>query len=80
MSTTRTPETVAEEMADLHRLVLSGAAKRIRLTSGVTQAEVGTSIGATGEAVSRWESGHRSPRGARGLAYRRLLRKLEAGA
>lgn len=70
---------IAEQIADLHRLISSGEARDIRERTGVTQANIADSIGTTPGAISRWESGARAPRGNRALQYRALLRRLATG-
>jgi transcriptional regulator with XRE-family HTH domain len=54
----------------------SGRATRLRLTAGLSQAELAAAIGVSAATVSRWESGDRRPHGATAVAYARLLRQL----
>lgn len=59
-------------------LAQSGCGRRIRVASGLSQAEVAAAIGVSPVAISRWEAGERRPRGAGAVAYARLLRDLAA--
>jgi predicted transcriptional regulator len=66
----------ADELAELYRLLASGAAKEIRQRNGLSQSVIADDVGSTAAAVSRWEGGHRRPRGRQALRYARLLRRL----
>jgi transcriptional regulator with XRE-family HTH domain len=48
----------------------------LRLRAGLTQDEEGALLGVTGSEVSRWENGHRRPRGAVRDRYVELLDRL----
>jgi len=68
-------------LADARRLAASGAARRVRLASNVSIAEVADAIGCSKSSVLRWETGRMRPHGAHALAYGQLIRRLmEAGA
>lgn len=54
----------------------SGVAAMIRHRARLSQAELGSVIGVTAPAVSRWETGERRPVGAAALRYARLLDTL----
>jgi transcriptional regulator with XRE-family HTH domain len=54
----------------------SGAARLIRLASGLTLEEVGREIGVSVSTVFRWENGERVPRGEAAARYARLLAAL----
>jgi transcriptional regulator with XRE-family HTH domain len=56
----------------------SGRAVAIRKASGLSQAEVGAGCGASHAAVSRWESGLRTPHGRAAARYGALLKSLDA--
>jgi DNA-binding transcriptional regulator YiaG len=59
----------------------SGAAREVRVACGLTQTEIAAQVGVSSVAVSRWEAGNRTPRGAAALRYARLLDALQkAGA
>jgi DNA-binding transcriptional regulator YiaG len=62
----------------VRHLSRSGAGRRVREAAGLTRAEVGRAIGASGAAVSRWEDGTRAPTGTAAARYLRLLEKLAA--
>ncbi len=61
---------------DARELAESGRAAELRRAAGLSQADVADTCGVTEAAVSRWESGKRSPRGARARAYAQLLNEL----
>jgi transcriptional regulator with XRE-family HTH domain len=48
----------------------------IRQRSGISQQSLADAVGVTRPAVSLWESGARTPRGHRLVAYQRLLDEL----
>jgi transcriptional regulator with XRE-family HTH domain len=56
----------------------SGRGARIRRNAGVTQAQLAREIGVTTAAISRWETGRRTPRDAQAAEYARVLRTLAA--
>jgi DNA-binding transcriptional regulator YiaG len=56
----------------------SGAARRVRLASGLTKIEIARSIGKSHACVSRWEDGLRVPQGEAAVKYWRLLQRLAA--
>ena len=58
----------------------SGAARTLRVACGLTQTEIAAQIGVSSVAVSRWESGDRTPRGDAALRYARLLAALRKAA
>lgn len=66
-----------EDLLFAREAVRSGRAASTRKAAGLSQREVADAVGVTGTAVSLWESGKRTPRGAVGRAYGRLLRELE---
>ena len=56
--------------------LLSGDARRARVASGVSAAEVARIVGVSRATVSDWEAGRKSPTGGHALAYGRLLAAL----
>jgi len=50
--------------------------KALRQAAGLTQEEVGAAVGVSGPTVSRWETGHRSPRGDALDSYAEVLATL----
>lgn len=50
--------------------------RSIRLSAGVTLAEIGAELGVTPVTVLRWERGTCEPRRERAVAYRQLLDAL----
>jgi len=70
--------TEADMHAELHRLVFSGEAKKLREESGLTLAIVARSVGADRAQVSRWEKGQRRPTGQAARDYLHLLHRLAA--
>lgn len=59
-------------LANVRRLCASGEARRIRFSSGLSQAEVAATVGVSQPTVGQWERGVK-PRRAAGLAYAALL-------
>jgi len=53
-----------------------GSARRLRISNGLTLKVVGDACGVTSQAVARWESGSRVPRGAVALRYAPLLNRV----
>ena len=76
ITTTKTggPLDDLELRIEARRLIREGEARALRLWAEATQAEVAAAVGATPGAVSRWERGTRSPRGAVAARYGALLR------
>ncbi len=56
--------------------LVSGKARLIRRRSGISQADVAKSLGASRSAVASWEQGRRRPRGEVALRYAGLLAGL----
>jgi DNA-binding transcriptional regulator YiaG len=54
----------------------TGEARRLREAAGLSQVEVALTVGVTSQAVNRWESRSRSPRGRAAVRYGRLLERL----
>lgn len=70
------PEEELLKVARARRIARSGEAKRIRRDAGVSARELGLAIGLSENAIFRWESGDRSPRGKAAVAWIDLLDKL----
>lgn len=51
--------------------------RAIRVSAGLSQQDMAEVLRVTREAVSRWETGDRRPRGARLIAYGELLQALD---
>jgi transcriptional regulator with XRE-family HTH domain len=68
----------AIEVAEVRRLCRSGEAWEIRLSAGLSRAEVGAQVGVDESTVARWEAGSRAPRVAAAMRYAHLLRELKA--
>ena len=64
------------DLAEARRLASSGDGRRIREAHGLSLAEVGSAVGVSPGAVSKWEHGQRRPFGKPAVAYARLLRVL----
>jgi len=65
------------ELVRVRRLARTGEARRIRLQSGLSLAEIADAVGVSVGAVSRWENGQRRPTGDRALVYADLLGQLQ---
>jgi DNA-binding transcriptional regulator YiaG len=57
-------------------LASSGRARGIRISAGLSLADVGGAIGVTAATVQRWENGLRKPYGEAALRYGALLQAL----
>jgi DNA-binding transcriptional regulator YiaG len=67
-------------IAEARELLASGRATEMRKVARLSQGEVALFCGVDPAAVSRWESGQRSPRGAAAIRFARLMRELEGRA
>jgi DNA-binding transcriptional regulator YiaG len=67
-------------ISEARGLLESGRAVEIRKAARLSQGEVAAFCGVDPAAVSRWESGQRSPRGAAAIRFARLMRALEERA
>lgn len=54
-------------------MAVSGAARAVRESAGLSLAEVAAECAVTKSAVHRWETGQRAPRGEAALRYLTLL-------
>jgi DNA-binding transcriptional regulator YiaG len=80
MTTTSNQEAVSRLAASMRlrrRLPAPALRRAIRANAGVSTAEVAAAIGVTRQAVSNWERGLRSPRGAQLEAYIAVLEELQ---
>jgi DNA-binding transcriptional regulator YiaG len=66
-----------DELTWLRQAFEDGTAKRIRRRARASQSETARAADVNPAAVSLWEGLHRTPRGAEGLRYARVLRRLE---
>ena len=71
-------QTFAERAIELHHMIETGEARKLRLAAGLAFESVGRDCDVTAGAVLRWESGQRRPRGRNIVAYHRCLKKLRA--
>jgi transcriptional regulator with XRE-family HTH domain len=69
-----------ELLARVRELAVSGEAKRLRITARLSQPEIAAACGTTPSAISRWESGRRTPRGEAARRYAAIILGLEKGA
>jgi transcriptional regulator with XRE-family HTH domain len=65
-------------LAQARDWAISGHARQLRISAGLTQQLVGDHCGVTGTAVAHWEAAVRTPRGRPGLRWARLLSELAA--
>lgn len=63
-------------LANVRRLIRSGAARAIRKANHLSLAEVARDVGVTPTTVWRWETGKQYPRGAQALRYGSVLEEL----
>jgi transcriptional regulator with XRE-family HTH domain len=63
-------------LSRVRRLTKSGAARTIRLSAGLSLAELGARAGVGPSTVFRWERGQRSPHGEAALRYGATLDAL----
>ena len=68
----------ALQLSAVRYLARSGEARRLRLLSDLTQADIARSVGVSVATVSCWESGKYRPTGPAALHYGRLLNALGA--
>lgn len=54
--------------------------RALRLAAGATQSEIASECGVDRASVSRWENGHRTPRGEHLVRYSAVLREFEEAA
>jgi DNA-binding transcriptional regulator YiaG len=67
-----------DELTWLRQSFEDGTATRIRRRARASQSEAARAAKVNPAAVSLWEGLHRTPRGAEGLRYARVLRRFEA--
>lgn len=67
----------AESLQRVRRWARSGRARAIRVETGLSQSELGRSVGVDQSLISLWERGLRIPRGPAALRYAALLASLE---
>lgn len=70
---TRAATAVVERMALRRRLPTPQMRRALRVSSGLSAAEVAVTLGVTRQAISRWERGEREPRGPQLSAYVAVL-------
>lgn len=61
MATEFSPEEL-ERISDIRRLLMSGAAKRVRESAHIRRSEVSRCVPCHPSALMRWEEGQRTPR------------------
>lgn len=54
----------------------TGRGSRLRREAGLNQSDMARLVGVTPAAISRWETGERTPSGDCAVAYARALRKI----
>jgi DNA-binding transcriptional regulator YiaG len=72
------PVTVQSKLRAQKALPNLAMRRAIRVGAGLSQADVAECLGVHRESVSRWESGHRTPRGRVLVDYVALLDELRA--
>lgn len=71
-----TPPDQVLALVAARRAAQSGQARRIRIAAGLSLADLAAALGVSRAALSRWECGHRVPRGAAAQRYAGLLEAL----
>jgi transcriptional regulator with XRE-family HTH domain len=66
------------KIAKAHRLLKTAAARELRISAGLSLADVAEGVGVTAGAVHAWEHGRYLPRGDHAVRYARLLADLES--
>ncbi len=66
-------------LIEVRQAIASGRAARVRELAGLSRSELARRVGVRPATVSRWESGHRRPGGAKALAYGEALREITEG-
>jgi DNA-binding transcriptional regulator YiaG len=61
---------------EARRALSDGRARALREEAGLSQSEVARTLRVTPQAVTRWETGSRTPRGDTALRYARFLARL----
>jgi len=69
----------AVRTAKVRELQRSGAARTVRIGSGLTLGEAARAVGVDVSTVHRWEMGARRPTGDRAVRYHRFLEALMTG-
>jgi len=72
------PAPIAAKLTARRRLPVPAMRRALRIDAGLTQADVGETLGVARESVARWEAGARTPRGEILLAYVDLLDELRS--
>lgn len=67
-----------QDLAEAVRLSRTGEARQVREAAGLGVSDVARACGVSPSAVSRWETGARTPKGAAAVAWARLTRSLRA--
>jgi transcriptional regulator with XRE-family HTH domain len=65
-----------DQMVWVRRVASTGGAKAIREGAGLSMSEVAREARCSVSAISRWESGQRTPRGDAAERWATLLRRL----
>jgi DNA-binding XRE family transcriptional regulator len=63
--------------AEVRRMAETGLCRAVREMADATLEEIGTEVGVSSSAISRWERGLRLPRGRRAGRYLEVLRALQ---
>ena len=65
-----------DDLASLRGLIESGRARQLRENAGISESNMARELEVTQAALSRWETGQRTPQGANARRYARALRRL----
>lgn len=75
--TTQVETRLAEQLRE-RDLPAPDVCRALRMAAGLSQREFAKTVGVTHAAVGYWETGRRTPRGARRVAYAAAMRLLAA--
>jgi DNA-binding XRE family transcriptional regulator len=67
-----------EALVRIRRLTATGTARAIRVSAGLSLAELAKEVGVAPGTVLRWERAERAPHGEKAVAYAEVLDRLSA--
>lgn len=64
-------------LAQMREAIISGRARRVRLSAHLSQAELAAAVGTVRSTICSWEQGRRLPRGDLAARYAAVLAALD---